>query len=261
MDDRDERVRQLLHQGVPKVEIGRRLGISRETVSRIGARMGYPAKRRGPERHDWDTIRDFYDAGHSAQACMRRFGFLDGTWTAAICRGEIVPRPRDAQRPPGERRRAVAELLDQGLGVAEIARRLGVSKPTVCYHARGLGVPSRIEFARRFDWREIRLVYDSGLSMRECRRRFGFSSNAWADAVKRGDITPRSRLIPIESLLVVGRRTNRTHLKARLLAEGLKENRCEQCGVTTWQGKPLSLQLHHANGDVSCEKRARATLT
>jgi DNA-binding CsgD family transcriptional regulator len=249
MNDRDQLVRRLLEQGVSKVEIGRRLEISRETVSRIGARVGFPARRRGPDARDWEAISDFYEAGHSAAECMRRFGFSDATWTAAISRGEIIPRPRDAQRPPGERRRAVADLLDQGLGIAEIARRLSVSKPTVCYHARRLGVPSRTEFAQRFDWAEIKRVYDAGVSMRECKRRFGFSSNAWADAVRRGDIMPRSRLIPIESLLVVGRRTNRTHLKGRLIGEGLKYEQCEQCGITTWRGKPLSMQLHHVNGD------------
>jgi hypothetical protein len=35
----------------------------------------------------------------------------------------------------------------------------------------------------------------------------------------------------------------------RLLAEGLKENRCEQCGISDWQGKPLNMQLHHLNGN------------
>ena len=42
---------------------------------------------------------------------------------------------------------------------------------------------------------------------------------------------------------------NRTHLEGRLLAEGLKENRCECCGITDWQGAPLAMALHHANGD------------
>jgi hypothetical protein len=55
--------------------------------------------------------------------------------------------------------------------------------------------------------------------------------------------------MPMEKLLVVGRQTNRSHLKGRLLREGLKENRCEICGITEWLGKPLSMELHHVNGD------------
>ena len=55
--------------------------------------------------------------------------------------------------------------------------------------------------------------------------------------------------MPIEQLLVVGRRTQRGHLKLRLIAEGLKANRCEICGIEDWRGAPLSLALHHINGD------------
>jgi HNH endonuclease len=60
---------------------------------------------------------------------------------------------------------------------------------------------------------------------------------------------PRPHKMSWNELLVVGRRTNRSHLKLRLLREGLKENRCERCGISEWQGKPLSMQLHHINGD------------
>jgi hypothetical protein len=39
------------------------------------------------------------------------------------------------------------------------------------------------------------------------------------------------------------------NLKRRLLREGLKEERCEGCGLHRWQGVPLPLALHHVNGD------------
>ena len=42
---------------------------------------------------------------------------------------------------------------------------------------------------------------------------------------------------------------SRTHLKARLFSEGLKVNRCEVCGLTEWRGEPLSMALHHVNGN------------
>ena len=38
------------------------------------------------------------------------------------------------------------------------------------------------------------------------------------------------------------------HFKSRLLREGLKENRCEICGLSEWLGNPFSLELHHVNG-------------
>lgn len=41
-----------------------------------------------------------------------------------------------------------------------------------------------------------------------------------------------------------------SHLKARLLKEGLLINRCSACGSPPlWQGKPLVLILDHVNGD------------
>lgn len=72
----------------------------------------------------------------------------------------------------------------------------------------------------------------------------------WHEAVRRGDIRPRPRKVPIELLLVSDRpQTSRSHLKDRLIDEGLKEDRCEICGITEWLGKPLSMALHHLNGD------------
>lgn len=38
-------------------------------------------------------------------------------------------------------------------------------------------------------------------------------------------------------------------LKQRLIAKGLKKNECEECGVNSWQGKPLTCQLDHVDGD------------
>lgn len=60
---------------------------------------------------------------------------------------------------------------------------------------------------------------------------------------------PREWITPIEDLLVAGRKRSRGHLKARLIKEGLKQNQCEICGITEWQGKPLNMELHHINGD------------
>src|SRR3712207_6000383 len=146
-------------------------------------------------------------------------------------------------------RHRVEALIIEGWTVAEIARALDVSKPTVCYHARRLGYPPAERFARRYDWVEIQGYYDEGHSRRECQEKFGLQSSTWADAVRRGALRPRPYPPPVERYLVVGRsRTSRTHLKNRLFAEGLKAKRCETCGLADWRGQPLSLELHHRNG-------------
>ena len=48
-----------------------------------------------------------------------------------------------------------------------------------------------------------------------------------------------------------GRRCTTYHLKNRLLQAGLKQNRCEICGIAEWCGAPLVMALHHVNGDRS----------
>jgi hypothetical protein len=122
----------------------------------------------------------------------------------------------------------VIALLREGLTVTEIARRL-VSKPTVCFHMRTLGIQGESKFSRRYDWAEIRAY--------------------WSEAVRRGDIEPRPRGAPLEQVFVDGVRRNRYYLKGRLLANRIKVSACEECGLSEWRGKVLPLELHHVTGN------------
>lgn len=250
MEGLEERIRKLLVAGEPRTRIARRLGVSRRTVSRHAAKVGFPSQARRPSRFDWAEVRAFYIQGHSVEECKRYFGFSSSTWEAAVCRGDVVPRdPSTRGRPRGETREKVAALFAAGMRPAEVARHLGLSKPTVSYHSRRLGIEPDSGASRRYNWEEVRCAYESGLSVRQCMKRFGFCLATWHDAVKRGVIVPRPALIPMEQLLVVGRKgTSRTHLKNRLIKEGLKKNRCEICGIAEWRGEPLSMELHHVNG-------------
>jgi DNA-binding CsgD family transcriptional regulator len=149
----------------------------------------------------------------------------------------------------GSRTRAeVARLLAEGVPRIEIARRLRISKATVSYHARRLEEPIDERCSRRYDWDAVQRYYDQGNSVRDCIKAFGFSSASWAEAVKRGAVMPRPAGIPIEELLVADTYRGRFNLKLRLLREGLKEERCERCGLMDWRGLPLTLALHHVNG-------------
>jgi DNA-binding CsgD family transcriptional regulator len=143
----------------------------------------------------------------------------------------------------------VAELLTLGLSRAEAARRLGVSKATVSYHARRLGRDVDARFARRYDWAAVQRFYDDGHGVAECVEEFGFSKQTWHAAVNAGRIVPRPAATPIGELCVAGTSRSRGNLKRRLLHEGLKERRCEGCGLHHWQGCELPLALHHVNGD------------
>jgi hypothetical protein len=53
----------------------------------------------------------------------------------------------------------------------------------------------------------------------------------------------------LERVLVEGSSYSRSHLKARLFKQGLKDRRCELCGQgELWQERRMSLILDHRNG-------------
>ena len=239
----------MLEAGYTRRQIADALQVNESTVSIHAIRLGYRVSTR-PTVYDWEAIRTYYEDGHSRSESQARFGCSSGAWDHAVARGDIVPRARNALPYPHETQRAVGRLLEQGLTQAEIARTLALSKSTIAFHVRNLGVQADERFNRRYDWDAVQRAYDAGLSVRECCEKFGFAKATWSKAVKRGAVKARSQTLPIEVLLVAGRRqTGRTHLKQRLLDEGLKENRCEICGITEWNGKPLNMELHHVNGD------------
>lgn len=198
---------------------------------------------------DWSEVRAFYEAGATMRECKDRFGFSNYAWDKAVTEGRIVPREPAHKRWTHETRAAIRQLLQRGMTQAEVAFELGLSKPTVSYHARRLGLPVDERASRRYDWEAIQRAHDAGLSARECCAQFGCSRSAWAEAVRSGRLRARSHLIPLEDLLVQGRRCNRGHLRGRILKAGLKEERCEECGLAAWQGRPLRVTLHHINGD------------
>ncbi|MGH2836831.1 MAG: HNH endonuclease [Thermoleophilaceae bacterium] len=143
----------------------------------------------------------------------------------------------------------MAELLDRGLARAEIARQLGISKATVSYHARRLGAPVDSRCARRYDWAAIQEYYNLGHSIRECADRFGFSKETWSSAARRGAVRARPQKMPSDEFFAANTHRNRTYLKKRLIAEGLRLPVCAVCGLDDWRDRPLSLAVHHINGD------------
>jgi hypothetical protein len=136
-----------------------------------------------------------------------------------------------------------------GLSRGDIARRLGLSKSTVSYHARRLGHGVDPRGARRYDWAAVQTYYDAGHSVRQCQARFGFSRQTWTAAVRRGALKARPHGLPLDELLVAGVYRGRFNVKERLLRSGVKAAACELCGLQEWRGRPLAMALHHVNGD------------
>jgi DNA-binding CsgD family transcriptional regulator len=203
-----------------------------------------------------DQIEELLGAGLNPNQIARRLGVAGPTVDYHVARiGSVDARVGSSHSPPPDARRdiatreRVAELLEDGLSRADAARRLGLSKATVSYHARRLGVTVDARCARRYDWRAIQRHYDLGHSVRDCQAQFGFSRQSWHAAVQRGAIVARPAATPMQQLLVAGTYRSRHNLKLRLLKEGLKSPRCEECGLTAWRQRPISFALHHVNGD------------
>jgi Zn finger protein HypA/HybF involved in hydrogenase expression len=56
--------------------------------------------------------------------------------------------------------------------------------------------------------------------------------------------------IPIEKFFIKNeKKIASSRIKNRILNNGLKEYKCENCGLTEWLGRRLVIELHHINGD------------
>ena len=151
----------------------------------------------------WDDIQAFYNAGHSAIACRKKFGLYASTWNKAAASGRLLLREADNLRH-GNRSRT------------------------------------------KYDWEMIRAFYEAGKSFLECQRQFGFCGASWTKAILRGAIVPRRKEWSVDRVLSESR--SRLTIKRTLLKAGVLKNRCEECGLSEWRGRHISIQLDHRNG-------------
>ena len=61
---------------------------------------------------------------------------------------------------------------------------------------------------------------------------------------------PNTPKKPLDEIMTLNSGYNKSHLKRRLLQEGILNNVCYTCGLgPEWYGKPLSLHMDHSNGN------------
>ena len=53
----------------------------------------------------------------------------------------------------------------------------------------------------------------------------------------------------LTELLVSDKLYSSHKLKKRLIREGIKQHKCEMCGITEWNGKPTPIELDHIDGN------------
>lgn len=59
----------------------------------------------------------------------------------------------------------------------------------------------------------------------------------------------KKKSLTLNEILCENVKYQSSELLKRLIKEGLKEKKCECCGLTEWQGKEIPLELHHINGN------------
>ena len=70
-----------------------------------------------------------------------------------------------------------------------------------------------------------------------------FTGMGWSKNKKRGP--KRDLQVYLNNEYKIGSNA----LRKRLIREGLKDHKCECCGITEWNGKPAPLELDHIDGN------------
>lgn len=74
-----------------------------------------------------------------------------------------------------------------------------------------------------------------------------FTGQGWNQGLK---FKPKKKK-SLDSILVKDSNYQSYKLLKRLISEGKKEQKCERCGNTEWEGQTVPLELHHIDGDRS----------
>lgn len=112
-----------------------------------------------------------------------------------------------------ERKDEILSWIDEELTLYEIKTRLGCKYETLRHYLKKMGI-----------------VYKGQQN-------------------RKGQFKGKNRFNSIEDYLANARCIKSHELKRKLIYFGVKEARCEICGLATWNDKQIPLELHHLDGD------------
>ena len=218
-----------------------RLGLSRASFRGGAERTARPIVEGGPRRTY--TKKEFLaaiahpDITTFSELCSElglrpRWETVNGLREVAEVIGADLSRIRVAPGRPSSDRTGVG---DRPLDATELARAVSTST-SIAAVMRHFGVsPTHSAFRRRI----LRRIEELELDTSHMR------GQGW----RKGLTNPQNRARPIEEYLVEGRYVSGTSkLRERLIREGYKQRRCEDCGRDEWEGQPIPLELDHVNG-------------
>jgi hypothetical protein len=191
--------------------------------------------RRGRYSYTEEELRDAVATSSTIAEVLRKLGLVACGGNYEIIRDRVREWDIDADHLLQRviRRRHTRAAID-GASPADISEAVAAAR-SKAQAIRNLGEEPSTSTYRAMNEAIDRLGLDTSHMM----------GQSW----RRGREGGPSRKTPLEELLVDGRRCSSNGLKKRLMAEGLKEHRCEMCGRTEWEGEPIPLELDHINGD------------
>lgn len=128
---------------------------------------------------------------------------------------------------------------------------------------------SRKSLVYKLDEDEFRQLIKASVGYSDALRKLGLSTRGGStlDVLKRrinelridtshfskgACISKQITIYPLNTILVKhSKYANMSALKRRLIKEKLLIYRCDICGLSSWQDKPIALQIDHINGDNS----------
>jgi hypothetical protein len=97
----------------------------------------------------------------------------------------------------------------------------------------------------------LRPIGGNYVSVKKHIRRLGLDTSHWLGrSWSKGQSKPfPTGTKPLSEVLVAGRATSSSHLRRRLIREGVLKEECAICALSSWLGKSITLHLDHINGD------------
>ena len=169
------------------------------------------------------TLRDLYDA-HSDKEIAAQHSVSEATVRRWRRKYGIKSKPRGPRTTKGVSRVTDEEItaaVPNSLNWSDLLRNVGLGESGSARHGFRQRVKARGLDTTHFSGRNRRIV-----------------------------LGHTGRKAPISEFLRNPRKVSSSHLKGRLIQEGMLENRCAECGQdSTWNGKHLVMQLDHIDGD------------
>lgn len=166
-------------------------------------------------------------------------------------------------------REVLLELVGRNFSVRAIAGELNTSYTNVRYWLKKYNLKTLPTSKRTWTEGDLILAVSKSTSMAQTIKSLGLSEKSAGNyvTIKRNvealgldtshwlgqawiSDPGKSRFLrtPLSEILVEGSSYSTSNLRVRLIEEGLKEQKCESCGISEWLGRSIPLELDHING-------------